>query len=116
VEGTVVKLTMNLGCVRNRIQAHQKTPGGVPVIGGTTMKVVEVIQAQQAYRWSPEEIHFQHPYLTMAQIHAALAYYWDHKAELDADIERRWEYAERMRVGAGPSPLAERLRAQGRLK
>jgi uncharacterized protein (DUF433 family) len=89
---------------------------GIPLIAGTTMKVVELIEAQMAYGWSPEEIHFQHPYLSMSQIHSALAYYWDHKPEIDADIERRFEYAERMRKEAGPSPLAARLRAQGLIK
>ncbi|MBI4675683.1 MAG: DUF433 domain-containing protein [Chloroflexi bacterium] len=86
---------------------------GVPFIAGTTMKVVELVMAQLAYGWSPEELHFQHPYLTLGQIHSALAYYWDHKAELDADIERRWQFAEESRRQAGPSPLSEKLRAQG---
>jgi hypothetical protein len=36
----------------------------VPSITGTTMKVVELVVEQQAYGWSPEELHFQHPYLT----------------------------------------------------
>lgn len=86
---------------------------GIPVISGTTMKVVELVMAQMAYGWSPEELHFQHPYLTLGQIHSALAYYWDHKDELDADIERRWQYAEEARRKAGTSPLAARLRTQG---
>jgi hypothetical protein len=33
----------------------------VPSIAGTTMKVVELVVEQQAYGWSPEELHFQHP-------------------------------------------------------
>ncbi|WP_193197405.1 DUF433 domain-containing protein [Nostoc sp. MG11] len=89
---------------------------GIPIIAGTTMKITELIEAQMAYGWSPEEIHFQHPYLSMSQIHSSLAYYWDHKAEIDADIEQRFEYAEGMRKQAGSSPLAARLRAQGLLK
>ncbi|MCG3139274.1 MAG: hypothetical protein HDKAJFGB_00136 [Anaerolineae bacterium] len=89
---------------------------GVPFIAGTTMKVVELVMAQLGYGWSPEELHFQHPYLSLGQIHAALAYYWDHKVELDADIERRWQFAEQARQQAGPSRLAEKLRAQGLLK
>ena len=59
----------------------------VPFIAGTTMKVIEIVTAQIAYGWSPEEIHLNHPYLSMSQIHSALAYYWDHKPELDADIK-----------------------------
>ena len=88
---------------------------GVPLIAGTNMKVVELVMGQLAHGWSPEELFFQHPYLTLGQIHAALAYYWDHQRELDADIERRWQFAEAARHKAGPSPLAARLRTQGRL-
>ncbi len=82
---------------------------GVPLIAGTTMKVVELVTAQIAYGWSPEELHFQHPYLTLGQIHAALAYYWDHKQEVDADMERRRQFAQEARQQAGPSPLAAKL-------
>jgi uncharacterized protein (DUF433 family) len=89
---------------------------GVPMIDGTTMKVVELVMAQMAHGWSPEELHFQYPHLSMSQIHSALAYYWDHKETLDEDIERRERYAEEMRQEAGPSPLAKRLREQGLLE
>ena len=72
----------------------------VPIISGTTMKVIELVVEQQAYGWSPEELHLQHPYLTLGQIHSALAYYWDHRAELDQDIERRLEFVERLQNSA----------------
>jgi len=83
---------------------------GVPLIAGTTMKVVELVTSQQAYGWSPEELAFQYPYLTMGQIHSALAYYWDHQEELDADMERRLAFAEEMRRKAPPHPLVARLK------
>ena len=63
----------------------------VPIIAGTTTKVIEVVLDKVAYGWSPEELCFQHPYLTLGQIHSALAYYWDHQEALDRDIERRLE-------------------------
>jgi len=75
----------------------------------TTMKVVELVMAQRAHGWSPEELHFQFPGLPLGQIHAALAYYWDHKDELDADIDRWSQYVAQARQEAGPSPLAEKL-------
>jgi uncharacterized protein (DUF433 family) len=93
----------------------QKGANGVPVIAGTNLKVVELVMAQLAHGWSPEELFFQHPYLTLGQIHSALAYYWDHQLELDADIERRWQFGQAARQKAGPSPLAAKLRAQGRI-
>src|SRR5882762_7411425 len=93
----------------------QLDDNGVPIIVGTNMKVVELVMAQSAHGWSPEELHFQHPYLSLGQIHSALAYYWDHKEELDAEIERRGQYVEEARREAGPSPLANKLRDQGLL-
>ena len=86
---------------------------GVPTIQGTTIKVIELVLEKTAYGWSPEELHFQHPYLTLGQIHSALAYYWDHQEELDQDIERRLECVDRIQREMQPSPLVARLKAQG---
>ena len=82
-----------------------------PIIAGTTMKVVELVMAQCAHGWSPEELSFQFPHLSMGQIHGALAYYWDHRSELDTDIDRRSRFAEDSRRDAASSPLAQRLAA-----
>jgi uncharacterized protein (DUF433 family) len=83
---------------------------GVPFIAGSTPKVVELVMAQRAHGWSPEEIYFQHPELSLGEIHSALAYYWDHRAELDQDIEQRSRRVDEIRQALGPSPLAEKLR------
>ena len=85
----------------------------VPLIAGTTMKVVELILEKVAYGWSPEELHFQHPYLSLGQIYSALAYYWDHQQALDQDIERRLEFVDQVQRMMGPSPLVARLKAKG---
>jgi uncharacterized protein (DUF433 family) len=80
-----------------------------PCIAGTTIKVVELIQGQLAYGWSAEELHFQHPHLSLGQIHSALAYYWDHKEEMDRDIARRLSRVDELRRTAPPTPLHARL-------
>jgi len=84
----------------------------VPVIDGTNIKVIELVLGRIAYGWSPEEVHFQHPYLTLGQIYSALAYYWDHQEELDRDIERRLQFVDQIRQAMEPSPLVARLRAK----
>ncbi len=56
---------------------------GVPLIAGTTTKVIEVVLDHLANGWSPEQIKDQYPYLTRGQIYSALGYYWDHQEELD---------------------------------
>ena len=87
-----------------------------PFIKGTSMKVVELVTSVLAYGWSPEELHFQYPHLSMSQIHSALAYYWEHKEEIDADVKQRFEYSEKLRLEAGESNLAKRLRKAGLIK
>ena len=87
----------------------------VPMIAGTTMKVIELALDHLAYGWSPEELHFQHPHLSLGQIHSALAYYWDHKAKLDEDIERRLQLVDQLQQTMPSTSLAERLKARGRI-
>ena len=85
----------------------------VPVITGTSMKVVELVLNQKAYGWSPQELQFQHPYLSMGQIYSALAYYADHQEELDEDIERRLEKGDELASQWDSSSLDKRLRSKG---
>jgi hypothetical protein len=60
-------------------------------------------------------LYFQFPHLTLGQIHSALAYYWDHKEQLDQDIQARLETVEQLQRENGPSALVARLKAQGLL-
>jgi len=84
----------------------------VPIIAGTNMKVVELVLEKIAYGWSPGELYFQHPYLTLGQIHSALAYYWDHQDKIDRDIERRLGFVGQIQRATPPSPLVARLKAR----
>jgi len=88
-------------------------PRNVPVVDGTTMKVIELVTAQVAFGWSPEELHFQFPFLSLGQIHSALAYYWDHRNELDADMARRAEAVDRQQRQSPSASLGARLRTRG---
>ena len=66
-------------------------------VDDTNTKVIEIVEDVLAYGWSPEEIHFQHPYLSLGQIHSALAYYWDNADEIDRDIKERIARVEEIR-------------------
>ena len=85
----------------------------IPVIFGSTMKVTELVLAHLAYGWSPEELHFQYPHITLGQIYSALAYYWDHREELDEDIENRLASVNKFERSFGVSPLTAKLKAKG---
>lgn len=89
----------------------------VPFIVGTRTKVRMVVMQHLGHGWDAQEIHRQHPYLTLGQIHSALGYYYDHKAEMDAEIERDLKETNRL-MGQiedlqGPSPLKAKLKAAG---
>jgi uncharacterized protein (DUF433 family) len=84
-------------------------------IDDTNVKVIEVVLDQVAYGWAAEEIHAQHPHLSLAQIHAALSYYYDHKAEYDAEIERQVQEYDRLRAANLDSPIRRKLREMGKL-
>jgi uncharacterized protein (DUF433 family) len=62
---------------------------GVPWIEGSQTKVVELVREHLGYGWQADELCRQHPHLSLSQVHSALAYYYDHKDELDRDIEER---------------------------
>lgn len=72
-------------------------------------KVIEVALDWIAHRWDAETIHRQHPHLSLAQIHAALSYYWAHQAEFDAEIERQITEAEALRAASKQLSKAELL-------
>ena len=102
-----------MATIETRYEHIALSESGVPIIVGTTMKVIELVIERRAYGWSPEELHFQHPYLTLGQVYSALAYYWDHQAALDQEIERGAQVVAQMQQSAGPSPLVARLKARG---
>jgi uncharacterized protein (DUF433 family) len=85
----------------------------VPLVTGTTLKVVEIVMAQRAYGWTPEEIQINHRYLSMSQIYSALAYSWDHQTFLDEDIQRREDYIKQLEQQTQDSPFVAWLKAQG---
>ena len=84
---------------------------GVPMIAGTTLKVVELAMEYLASGASPEELHWQHPYLSIGQVYSAMAYFWDHREYFDQDIARRRALVEQHRKQMPEPPFMERLRA-----
>jgi uncharacterized protein (DUF433 family) len=90
--------------------------GGRAWIAGANTKVSEIVLDKLAWGWNPEEMCLQHPHLSLAQIHAALAYYYDHQAELDAEIAAQMRSYEAARAQAADSPLRQKLRALGKLQ
>jgi uncharacterized protein (DUF433 family) len=89
------------------------TPEGVPILAGTNTKVIEIALDYLAHRWEADEIHRQHPHLTRGQIHSALAYYFDHREEMDRQIAQQLAEVELLRQKAGPSAALAKARLLG---
>lgn len=88
---------------------------GIAWIDDTNIKVIEVAEESLGGA-TPEQIVQEHPgCYTLAQVHAALAYYHDHKAEIDAEIARQQVEYERLHAENLDSPVRRRLRAAGRI-
>jgi uncharacterized protein (DUF433 family) len=87
---------------------------GVAWVVGANTKVIEVVVDKLAHGSSPEEVHFQYPHLSLAQIHAALSFYHEHETELEAEIERRLLQVNELAAREPDSPLRQRLREMKR--
>jgi len=61
--------------------------GGRARIAGHRIRVQDVVIEYEWQGLSPEEICQQHPALSLAEVHAALAYFYAHRDEINAEIE-----------------------------
>src|SRR5437762_7111826 len=87
-----------------------KTTGvcsGQPHIAGTRIKVKHVYTWVEQMGMTPAQVVAEYPHLTMAQVHAALAYYWSHKDEIHQDIDDEARRVAELKAKAGPSRIQE---------
>lgn len=73
----------------NTTYPHIEKPADEPARLRSTprVRVAQIVMDYLAHGWSPEEMCRQHPGLTLAEIHAAMAYYYDDQSQIDAEIE-----------------------------
>ena len=93
-----------------------RDPDGVAWLERTGIKVREVALDHVAYGWSAEEIHRQHPQLSLAQIHAALGCYYDHQAAFDHEMAESLALANRLAAESADSPLRRRMQLRGKME
>jgi len=84
-------------------------------IDDTNVKVIEVVKDWLAHGSSPEEMALQHPHLSLAQIHAAFAHYYDHQEAYDREVAGELEAWDARRARCEDSPIRRKLRAQGKV-
>src|SRR5438309_9966702 len=95
---------------RARIVSTQGVCGGRPRIDGHRITVEDVAVWHARLGLSPDEIVSAYPSLTLSEVHAALAYYYENRARIDADIREGERFVAALKAQAQPSPLQEKLR------
>jgi uncharacterized protein (DUF433 family) len=107
---------------KSQMQQEQSVPSHIVIgpdgqarVAGTGYKVRLMAGWHRFRGETADQMREGHPDLTMAQVYSVLAYYYDHKDEMDAEMDRKSAEAERMRLEAGESPVAKRLREAGLL-
>ena len=86
--------------------------GGKPHILGHRIKVKHVAVWHERQGRSPTGIVATYPTITLAQVHAALAYYYDHHDEIHAELEEEQRFVEELKTKTPPSKLQKILEAR----
>ncbi len=78
--------------VYSHITKDPEVCGGKSCIDGTRIRVMDIVSLKRQGN-SPEQMREAYPSLNLAQIHAALSYYYEHPEEIEASFEedRAWE-------------------------
>jgi len=98
-----------LAVIREHIEATPGVCGGRPRIAGHRVRVMDIVVLHEQLGLTPDEIVSTYPTLTLADVHAALAYYFDHREEIQGDLARDRETAEALRRQT-PSHLQDKLK------
>ena len=62
------------------------TCGGKPRIAGSLIRVQDIVVWHEVHGLSPDEIVSQFPSITLADVYAALTYYYDHRDDIRQDM------------------------------
>ncbi|MBX3012749.1 MAG: DUF433 domain-containing protein [Caldilineaceae bacterium] len=89
----------------NLIATDPTVRGGQPCIAGTGLRVADVVIAQLFHRRSPDEIAGDYE-ISLAQVYAALSYYFQHKDRLDGVIRQQFKTARLLKEQNRGNPAA----------
>jgi uncharacterized protein (DUF433 family) len=95
----------------NHVEIDPNRCGGRPCIAGTRIRVQDIYVWHELQGQSPEEIVTDFKQLTLADVHAALAYYHDHREAIEAEVCAERAEADRLKL-SHPSKLQQRLTGQ----
>src|SRR5271154_257976 len=82
--------------------------GGKPCIAGSRIRVWDIAVLAQAGQ-TPDEILAHFPSVTLSDVHAALAFYYDNRDAIDRQAAEDAQFVEELHKKLGPGPLEKKL-------
>lgn len=99
------------GVISEHIQITPGVCGGKPHIAGHRIRVQDVVIWYEHKGLSPDEIVYHYPSITLADVHAALAYYYDHFEEIRQQIHESEAFIAEL-MAETPSVVQRKLKAR----
>jgi uncharacterized protein (DUF433 family) len=93
----------------NHIEMKSSVCGGKPCVVGTRIRVWDVYVWHELQGKSAEEIVTDFPQLTLADVHAALAFYWDNRESIEREMKEAEDFVADLKAKLGPGPLEQKL-------
>jgi uncharacterized protein (DUF433 family) len=96
---------MEYAVEQKHIEATPEVCGGQPRIAGHRIRVQDIVLWTEQGQ-SPDDIVSSFPQLSLGDVHAALAYYYDHREAMDQQIQADDAFVAQIKTQLGPGPLA----------
>jgi hypothetical protein len=77
------------------------------------LRVSMIVTHYRAFGRSPDEICLHLPHVTPAEVYSAMAYYFDHQEEIDAELQSELDQLDEETRTQPPSPIWQKLKAKG---
>lgn len=94
---------------QKHVESRPGVCGGKPCIAGTRIRVWDIYVHHEIRGLTPDEIVSEYPQISLADVHAAMAYYWDNRELIDKQMQSAAEFVDQLKAVAGPGPLARKL-------
>jgi uncharacterized protein (DUF433 family) len=89
--------------LEKHIERNPQICGGKPCVAGTRIRVWDIHVWHDLKGQTPEEIVAAFPQLTLASVHAALAYYFDQRETIEQQMREAGELVDHMTAEQGPT-------------
>jgi uncharacterized protein (DUF433 family) len=89
------------------VDSHPDKCGGKPCVAGTRVRVWDVAHHIERLGYTPDEVICAYPRLSLSDVYGAMAYYWDHREEIERQVKEADARVEEWIAEHGHGPLGD---------